>query len=78
MSAEGALAVRNWPVGRYTCELTVQRPKPGAIVNASIEWSPSEPSRLTHDEWREYRHGRNHALAELAAELGINMALVEL
>lgn len=78
MSGESALCIRSWQVGAYTCELTVQRPKPGALMAASVEWSPSEPARLSTEEWREYRIGRNQAISELAAELGINVAVLEL
>lgn len=78
MSAEAAIAVRSWPVGRHACQLTVRRPKPGAVVNAVVEWSPAEPARLTAEEWAQYRAGRNQALAELAAELGINVGVLEL
>ena len=78
MSGNAAVAVRTWRAGRYSCELTVQRPEPGAVVNAVVEWSPSEPARLTNDEWKQYRQGRNRAIAELAAELGINVAWLEL
>ena len=78
MSGEAALGVRSWSVGAYTCELTVQRPKPGALMNAVCVWSPSEPSRLSGEEWKSYRHGRNLALASLAEELGINVAVLEL
>ena len=78
VSAEAAVAVRSWKAGGYTCEMTVQRPKPGAVVNALVEWSPNEPSRLTAEEWAEYRAGRNRAIAQLAAELCINVAVLDL
>ena len=78
MSGEAALAVRSWPVGSLTCTLTVQRPKPGAVASALVEWTPAEPTRLTTEEWREDRAGRNHAIAALAAELGINVAVRDL
>ena len=78
MSAEAALVVRSWPVGKRTCTMTVQRFKPGSVMNVVAEWSPSEPSRLSEAEWKQYRAGRNHALAGIAAELGINVAVLEL
>ena len=58
--------------------MTIPAPKPGAVLCASVEWSPTEPSRLSTEEWREYRAGRNQALTELASELGINVAVLEL
>ena len=78
MSAEAAFAVRSWSAGRYTCQMTLQRLKPGAVVNALVEWSPSEPSHLSTSEWAAYRAGRHQALAELAAELGVTVAVLEL
>lgn len=78
MSAEAAVAVRSWPVGERTCTLTVQRPKPGAVINAVAEWTPTQPVRLTAEEWAQYRAGRNHALAGIAADLGINAAVLDL
>jgi 2-phospho-L-lactate transferase/gluconeogenesis factor (CofD/UPF0052 family) len=77
MSAEAAIATRSWPAGRFTCSLTLQRPRPGALTNCVIEWMPEQPVRLTADELRQYRAGRDQALAEIAAELGINAAVVE-
>ena len=69
---------RSWPVGTRTCTITVQRPKPGAVVNAVIAWAPNQPARLSTDEWAEYRAGRNHALSLIAAEFGINAAVLEI
>ena len=77
MSAEAALT-RSWPVGDRTCTLTVQRPKAGAVMSATAEWNPDEPSRLSAEEWHEYRSGRNRAIAEFAAELGISVAVLDL
>ena len=78
MSAETALLSRSWAVGARTVTLTIPRPKPGGAVYCTAEWSPSEPSRMSVDELAQYRAGRNHALAAIAAELGINVAVLEL
>ena len=78
MSGEAAFAVRSWPVGERMCTLSVPAFKPGGVVHAVCEWSPDEPSRLSIEERREYHFGRNHALAGIAAELGINVAVLEL
>lgn len=77
MSAEAAIAVKSWPVGAYTCTLTVQRPKRGALVHAAMEWAPSLPSRLTEEELAQYRTGRDKALADVSRQLGINAAVLE-
>jgi hypothetical protein len=58
--------------------LTIPRVEKGRPLFATAEWAPDSPSSLTDEEWREYRHGRHVALAELAAELGISVALLEL
>lgn len=79
MTAEAAFLTKTWPVGRrYTCTLTLTRPKPGAVVHAVVEWSPTVPSRLTDDELREYRLGRDAALAEISVALNMNAAVLEL
>jgi len=78
VSAEAALAVRSWKAGACTCTLTVQRPRPGAAVACCIEWAPAQPRRLSDAELHEYRVGRNKALAEISAEMGINAVVVEL
>src|SRR5581483_11686094 len=77
VSAVAALAVKSWKAGRYTCTLTLQRPRPTALVNAVIEWAPEQPKRLTDAELAEYRAGRNKAMADLSQALGINAAVVE-
>jgi hypothetical protein len=78
MSATAALAVRTWKVGRYTCTLTLQQPQPGAVVASSVEWAPCVPRALSADERKVYREGRNAVLADLAAQLGISVAVVDL
>jgi hypothetical protein len=78
MSAEAAFCIRSWTAGRYTCTLTMQRPKRGAVTNACISWLPEQPKKLTDSEIAEYRAGRDKALAEVSRELGINAAVIEI
>ena len=78
MTAESPALSRAWPVGERTVTLTVQRPKEGTVMSAVAEWSPDEPTRLSTAEWRQYRSGRNRAIADLAAELGITVAVLDL
>jgi hypothetical protein len=78
MSAEAASLTRSWRVGSRQVTMTIPRAKPGAMRAAAIEWWPDAPPRLTGSEWHEYRSGRDAAMAELAAELGINIAVLEL
>jgi len=78
MSAQAAFATCSWRVGYRTVTLTLPRPKPGQPVFLTCEWAPNDPSRLSTAEWAEYRAGRAHALARVAAELGISVALLEL
>lgn len=65
MSAESAALVHSWSVGQYTATLTVPKAKPGVPVMAVIEWDPEMPERLSPDEIKQYRAGRNAALAAL-------------
>lgn len=77
MSAEAAALVRTWAVGDRTVTLTVPRSRKGQIGTAAIEWTPDVPARMSGEEWRQYREGRNRALADLADELGISVAVLE-
>lgn len=78
MSAEAAFT-RSWPVGRYTATLTSPKARdPGAVRSACVEWQPSMPLRLTPEEMRVYRAGRDAALSDLAREFGINLAVIDL
>ena len=42
-----------------------------------MHWAPNAPSSLSAEEWRQYRAGRDQALAEISRELGINAAVLE-
>lgn len=77
MSAEAAILTRSWRVAGRTCTLSVPRPEPGKALSACMEWEPSPPKSMTAEDWRAYRAGRNAALAEVAAELNIAVAVVE-
>lgn len=77
MSAEPAF-VHSWAVGAFKATLSAPRPRPGQQLAAVIEWTPAEPAHLTADEWAQYRAGRHHALVGIAAEFGINVAVLEL
>lgn len=77
MSASEAI-VKTWSVGTRTITLSVTRPTRGAPVAAVAEWAPDMPPTLSADELRQYRAGRDRALAEVSAELGINAAVLEL
>jgi hypothetical protein len=77
MSAEAAIT-RSWPVGPYMVTLSAPKPKPGQQLAAAIEWAPSLPkSRLTVAEIAQYRAGRDAAIVDIARELGIRVAVVE-
>lgn len=77
MSAEQAFT-RSWRVGRYTATMSMPRPRPGAVLNALIEWSPEKPTHLSAAEWSQYRVGRNAAMAAMAEAMGINAAVIDL
>lgn len=77
MSGEAVLLVRSWQVGNRTCMMTVPRPQPGRPVHLAIEWSPTMPRRLSRGELAQYRAGRNAAIADVARELGVTAALLE-
>lgn len=76
MSGEAAF-VQTWQVGKRTATLSAPRPKRGAVQAALIEWEPNVPDRLTDAELQQYRVGRDQALADLAQQLGITVAVLE-
>ena len=45
---------------------------------AVVEWSPDVPEQLSAEELQAYQVGRNAALAEIAQELGIRVAVIDL
>ena len=79
MSAEPAILTRRWRVGRRTCTLSVPQLQPGQAVHVCIEWDPDMPTaKLNAAERRQYRAGRDAAVAELALLLDGMVAVVEL
>ncbi len=78
MPAEPPALVRNFPVGRRVCTLTIPRPKLHGVVTMVAEWAPDMPKRLNRREWRQYRKGRDKTLAELSRDLGIKTLVVEI
>jgi hypothetical protein len=78
MSAEPAILVRRWRVGRRTCTLSVPQPQPGQTLHVVVEWDPDMPvGRLNASERRQYRAGRDAAVAELARLIGGVVMAVE-
>lgn len=77
MSGEVAFS-RTWRVGAYRATLSCPRPSPGVTASAVIEWEPAIPTRLTPAEVNEYRAGRASALADMARELRVSVAVVDL
>jgi len=78
MSAEPAILTRRWRVGRRTCTLSVPKPEPGEVLHVCIEWDPDVPTaKLNAAERRQYRDGRDAAVAELAQLIGGTVAVVE-
>ena len=78
MSASAALASCTWTVGSRSVTLTVPQFQPGKPVHLAVEWSPDQPSRLSTEEWAEYKAGRQHALGQLAERLGVSAVVIEL
>lgn len=78
MTAEAALLVRTFSVGKRRVTLTIPKPLTGAAVAMVCEWEPTQPRKLSRREWREYRAGRNAAVAELSRQLGERILLMEL
>lgn len=79
MAAEAAALTTSWKVGRrYEVTLTVPNPRRGEVGCAVVEWAPDVPRRLSGSELRQYRRGRDAAMAELVARAGRSILLVDL
>lgn len=76
MSASAPALVRAFRVGPYEVTLTFPRPIRGQAAMMAAEWSPSTPPRLNRREWRQYRRGRDAAVAELVRLTGFDSAAV--
>ncbi len=76
--AESAALVRQWRVGAFTATLTMARPMRGKAGAAVIEWHPHVPTDLDDDQLKQYRAGRDAALADLASRLGVRIGVAEL
>jgi hypothetical protein len=76
MTAEAAFT-RTWRVGAWTVTLTSPPPVAGQARGAAIEWHPGPPPRLSGALLKQYRRGRDAALADLARDLGLSIAIVE-
>jgi hypothetical protein len=66
MSAEAGALVRSFRVGRRTCTIAFPSFQRGAVKCMTVEWAPSAPRRLSARQMREYRAGRDRAIAEFA------------
>ncbi len=77
MPAESPALVRSFAVGHRICTLTIPHPKSGGLVCMVAEWAPDMPKRLNRHEWRQYRQGRDKAIAELSRDLGVRTLVVE-
>ncbi len=78
MTAESPALVRTFRVGRRTVTLTVPRPVQGGVAIMVMEWAPTVPSGLSRKERRQYRAGRDAAIAELAKTLGLRVIVADL
>jgi len=70
MSAE---RTRSWKVGEYRATMTLKRSRTGEL-GVVITWEPSVPSKLTKEEIKQYRDGRDAAIRDL----GLSVLVVEL
>ena len=78
MSAEAPALTRSFPVGHRIVTMTMPTLRRGKLRYMTIEWAPDMPRRLSKREWRQYRGGRNAAVAELAKGAGMKAAIIEI
>lgn len=68
-----------WAVGRRTVTITQEVSiVAGAIGTLRAEWSPDQPRKLTKQEWRQYRAGRDAHWQRIANIIGGAVACAEL
>jgi hypothetical protein len=64
---------------RYRCSIALPLAAACAgLLAIETRWEPDVPSRLTNNELRDYRRGRDMLLAEAANQIGGSVAVVEL
>ena len=56
------------------CAVRITVPRNGALA----EWTPEPPDKLTPQEMRRYRKIRDAAIADLAADAGERIGIIEL
>ena len=78
MSGEAPALTRSFCVGHRTVTVTMPVPRRGKVHCMTIEWAPDPPQRLSKREWRQYRAGRNAAVAELAKWAGLKAMVIEI
>jgi hypothetical protein len=71
MSAESALLVRKYQVGRYSVTLSCPRPMRGTVTMMTCEWEPSAPEFLTRPEQRAYDAARGDFMTALLDAAGL-------
>lgn len=72
-----ASASRSFPVGERTVTLTATLPASQRTSACTVAWQPAAPSALSASEWHELRAGRQVAIDEIAAELGVSPAAID-
>ena len=78
MSAEAAAITAEFRVGKRMVTLTIQKPIMHGVVNMVCEWDPETPRQLSNWEWKQYRAGRDAAVARLAEQTGAKALVVEI
>jgi hypothetical protein len=61
-------------VGRFVCVMSANVV---GDINLTCEWKPRIPSRLSPNEMSAYRAGRDAFFAQVGAEFGLTVAIVE-
>ena len=78
MSAEAPALTRSFRVGHRTITVTMPAPRRGKLRYMTFEWAPDPPQRLSKWEWRQYRAGRDAAVAELAKLADMKAVIIEI
>src|SRR5688500_674863 len=78
VSAESPILIHSFPVGRRVVTMTIPKPKLRDAISMSVQWSPDYPRQLSEEELAQYRSGRDSAISQVATQLGLEVAVLEL
>ena len=75
MNDKADVFVRRFRVGEHTVIMTMSR-RNFRKASMTCQWTPTKPTRLTKEQKRQYRNGRDAIVAEAFALMGGRIGLI--